>query len=66
MNTAAITCTRLLGREGEACRTCGRNIVRHDFPDAIAYRPGDYALQHEGPSIAQRLHELNEERRRTA
>lgn len=51
------TCTRLIGKPGEKCRTCGRLIVRYDLSD------GDYSLQHAGPTIAQKLRQLNEARR---
>jgi hypothetical protein len=55
------TCTRLVGKEGEACQTCGRLIVRYDLPEY----PGDYSLQHDGPSISQKLHALNDDRQAT-
>jgi hypothetical protein len=48
---------RLVGKEGEKCQTCGRLIVRRDL------RSGAYALEHEGPNIAQKLYRLNEERK---
>lgn len=52
------TCTRLIGKAGEKCQTCGRLIVRYDRPW------GAYSLEHEGPSIGQKLRDLNEQRRR--
>lgn len=51
------TCTRLIGKAGERCRTCNRLIVRYE-----GRRAGAYSLQHAGPSIAERLAELNQRR----
>lgn len=52
------TCYRLVGKEGEQCQTCGRLIVRHELT-----RTGSHYLSHEGPTIAQKLAALNEQRR---
>jgi hypothetical protein len=53
------TCYRLTDNGAGVCRNCGRGIVRRE-----GVHPGNYSLQHEGPSIAARLAELNAERAR--
>ncbi len=55
----AMTCRRLIGKAGEPCQTCGRVIVRRE-----GLLPGNYSLQHEGPSIGDQLAALQKRRGR--
>jgi hypothetical protein len=53
------SCRRLIGKEGENCQNCGRLIVRYDTRSV----KGGYWLEHEGPTVAQRLQALEQKRR---